>query len=98
MTLRVAADRIISVAEARTRLSELVEDVAADAFWVLTKGGKPRAAVVDVDYLDRLIRRAWFNDLAQQSQSAFDAYLRVQGVESDMLDENQAKTLIGKEE
>ena len=98
MTLKVAVDRVVSVTEAQTRLSELVEGAAADAFWVLTKGGKPRVALVDIDYLDRLIRRAWFNDLAQQSQSAFDAYFRIQGVEPDGLDENQAETLTGKEE
>ncbi len=94
MTLRVAVDRIVSVTEARSRLSELVEDAADDTFWVLTKGGKPRVALVDVAYLDELLRRARFNELAVQSQSAFDAYLRRQGVDPNAIDETEVDRLL----
>jgi len=66
--LKVAVDHILSLTEARSRLSELVERTEAEQFWVLTKGGKPRVAIVDVDYLNQLIRLAWFNDLASRSQ------------------------------
>lgn len=74
--LKVNVDHIVSVTEARGRLSELVESTADEDVWVLTKGGKPRVAIVDVAYLSLLIKRAWFNDLAERSQAALDASLQ----------------------
>lgn len=56
--LKVPIDRILSITEARSRLSELIDEATSDDFWVLTKGGKPRVAIVDVAYLDRLLRQA----------------------------------------
>ena len=85
--LKVAIDRIVSITEARSRLSELVDEATADEFWVLTKGGKPRVALVDVAYLDQLVRRAWFNELAHQSQATFDTYLQTQGVNPNEVNE-----------
>ncbi len=90
MTLRVAVNRIVSVTEARSRLSELVEDATADEFWVLTKGGKPRVALVDIAYLDDLIRRAWFNELAAQARTAFSAHLLQQGIDPEKMTEAEA--------
>lgn len=92
--VKVAIDRIVSVTEARSRLSELVDKATAGEFWVLTKGGKPRVAIVDVAYLDELVRRAWFNELAHQSQNAFDTYLREQALNPDKVDEATIETLL----
>jgi prevent-host-death family protein len=64
--LKVSLDQIIPITQARSRLSELVEKTENKHFWILTKGGKPRAALVDVDYLDQLVRQAEFNDLARR--------------------------------
>lgn len=89
--LKVAVDRIVSVTDARSRLSELVDEAKSDEFWVLTKGGKPRVALIDVAYLDDLIRRAWFNELAAQTQTAFDGYLRKEGVNADEVDEDEIR-------
>lgn len=92
--LKVSVDHIVSITEARSRLSELVESASAEDVWVLTKGGKPRAALVDVAYLDQLVRRAWFNDLAERSQSSFDDYLRQRGEEPENIsDESVAEIL-----
>ena len=92
--LKVAIDRIVSITEARSRLSELVDEATADEFWVLTKGGKPRVALVDVAYLDQLVRQAWFNDLAHRSQDAFETYLRKQGINSDEGDESTIEAFL----
>lgn len=70
--VKVAIDRIVSVTEARSRLSELVDEATAGEFWVLTKGGKPRVALVDVAYLDVLIRQARVSDLVTISEEATD--------------------------
>jgi len=92
--MKVAVNRIVSVTEARTRLSELVDEASADAFWVLTKGGKPRVALVDVAYLDELIRKAWFNDLANRSAIAFEAYLHEQGLDSTEMSDEEIEALL----
>lgn len=52
MALRVALDRVIPLTEVRARLSEIVEQTKGDQFWVLTWHGRPRVAIVDVEYLE----------------------------------------------
>lgn len=91
--LKVAVDRIVSVTDARSRLSELVDEAKSEEFWVLTKGGKPRVALVDVAYLDELIRRAWFNEVAAQTQNVFTSYLRAQGTDPDVIEEEKIESL-----
>jgi prevent-host-death family protein len=94
MTLKVALDRIIPLTEARARLSEIVEQTSGDQFWVLTRRGRPRVAVVDVEYLDRLIRRAWFDDLVSRSQTAFDEYLRRRGLDPATVTEEKIEEIL----
>jgi prevent-host-death family protein len=94
MTLKVALDRIIPLTEARARLGEIVEQTSGDQFWVLTRRGRPRVAVVDVEYLDRLIRRAWFDDLISRSQTAFDEYLRRRGLDPATVTEEKIEEIL----
>jgi prevent-host-death family protein len=95
--LKVSIDHIIPLTEARARLSELVEKTTGDQFWVLTKRGKPRVAVVDVDYLDQLVRRAWFSDLSSRSQAAFDDYLRRRGLDPETVSEAEVEAILQAE-
>jgi prevent-host-death family protein len=95
--LKVSIDHIIPLTEARARLSELIEKTTGDQFWVLTKGGKPRVAVVDVNYLDRLVRRAWFSDLSARSQAAFDDYLRRRGLDPETVSEAEVEAILRAE-
>jgi prevent-host-death family protein len=92
--LKISIDRVIPLTEARARLSELVEKTFGDQYWVMTKGGKPRVALVDVEYLDQLVRRAWFNDLSVRSQASFDDYLRVRGYDPGDIREDEAETIL----
>jgi prevent-host-death family protein len=94
MALNVSLDRIIPVTEARARLREIIEQTRNDQFWVLTWRGRPRVAVVDIEYLDGLIRRAWFNDLASRSQTAFDEYLRQRGLDPVTVTEEEVESLL----
>ena len=94
MALKVALDRMIPLTEARARLSEIVEQTSGDQFWVLTRRGRPRVAVVDVEYLDRLIRRAWFNDLVSRSHTAFDEYLRRRGLDPATVTEEEVEEIL----
>ena len=45
---------IMSVTEARSKLGSLAENVSGERFVLLTKGGRTMAALVNVNYLDRL--------------------------------------------
>jgi prevent-host-death family protein len=94
MALNVSLDRIIPVTEARARLREIIEQTRNDQFWVLTWRGRPRVAVVDVEYLDQLTRRAQFDDLASRSQTAFDEYLRQRGLDPTTVTEEEVEALL----
>lgn len=45
---------IIPITKARTNLSNLAKNVKGNQYVVLTKGGSPQAALVDVNYLKNL--------------------------------------------
>ena len=94
MALKVALDRMVPVTEARARLSEIIEQTSGDRFWVLTRRGRPRVAVVDVEYLDQLIRQAWFNDLVSRSNTAFDEHLRRRGLDPATVTEEEIEEIL----
>ena len=45
---------IIPITQARGKLGDLAEQVQGSRYVVLTKGGSPKAALVDVNYLTKL--------------------------------------------
>jgi len=94
MALNIALDRIIPLTQFHARLSEIIKQTRGDQFWVITRLGRPRVALVDVEYLDRLIRRAWFNDLASRSQAAFAEYLQRRGFDPATVTEEQVEALL----
>ena len=65
---------IIPVTKARGKLGSLVEKVYGEDYVVLTKGGSPKAALVDVSYLTRLeedIRRIYRKTFIDPKLSKF---------------------------
>lgn len=46
--------KIIPISEARAKLSDLVDKASGSNYYLLTRGGKPEAALVDVKYLQKL--------------------------------------------
>ena len=52
--LKVSLDNIIPLTEARDHFSQIVSEVQKDKLYVLTKGGKPAVAIIDVKYLERI--------------------------------------------
>ncbi len=92
--LKVAIERVVPLTEARSRLSEIVENTVQDRFWVITKGGKPRVAVVDVQYLDELVRRASFDALATKTQEAFRQFLLRRGLDPDKVTEEEVEAFL----
>lgn len=45
---------IVPITKARGKLGDLAEKVKGEKYVILTKGGKPEAALVDVEYLVKL--------------------------------------------
>lgn len=45
---------IIPVTSARNKLGNLAEKVSGEKYVILTKGGIPKAALVDIEYLTKL--------------------------------------------
>lgn len=52
--LKVSLDNIIPLTEARDHFSQIVSEVQKDKLYVLTKGGKPAVAIIDVKYLEHI--------------------------------------------
>ncbi len=52
--LKVSLENIIPLTEARDHFSQIVNEVLRDKLYILTKGGKPAVAVIDVRYLESL--------------------------------------------
>lgn len=65
---------IIPITEARKNLGNLSEQVSDNKYIILTKGGKPQAAIVDVKYLNKLqeeIRRLYQKTFIDQKLLPF---------------------------
>lgn len=52
--MNISPSDIIPVTEARSKLGNLADEVSKDRYIILTKGGKPKAAIVDIEYLNKL--------------------------------------------
>lgn len=52
--LKVSLENIIPLTEARDHFSQIVTEVQKDKLYVLTKGGKPAVAIIDVKYLETI--------------------------------------------
>lgn len=48
------AQNILPITEAREKLGNLVNQASGENYIVLTKAGKPKVALVDIAYLERL--------------------------------------------
>ena len=92
--IQVALDRIVSAADAGPRLREMIDSAIGDRFWVITQNDQPRAAIVDVKFLNRLIRQAWFDELAAKTQHAFRDYLQSKGLDPDQMTEAEIEAVL----
>lgn len=54
--MNLSSSNIIPITEARGKLGDLAEKVSGEQYIVLTKGGSPKAALVDLEYLTKLER------------------------------------------
>lgn len=50
----ISPDNIIPLTKARGKLGDLVSKTDGEDYYILTKGGSPQAALVDIKYLTKL--------------------------------------------
>lgn len=94
--IRTTPDHVVSINEAPSRLAEILQTISGDQIWVVTEDGTPKVAIVDAQFLEQLLRRAWFDDLAAKSQSAFRDYLMGEGHDPDAMTEQEIETILQK--
>lgn len=58
--------KIIPISEARAKLADLADKASGDNYFLLTRGGKPEVALVDIKYLEKLEK-----DLARIYQKTY---------------------------
>lgn len=54
-TLQISLDQIVSLSKARENLSALTEKVKEKNYFIVAKKYKPAAAIVDLNYLSKLM-------------------------------------------
>lgn len=54
VSMNIQSSNIIPITEARSSLGDLAERVKGNQYIVLTKSGSPKAALVDIAYLEQL--------------------------------------------
>ncbi len=64
--MNIQSANIIPITQARSKLGELTDLVSMDNYIILTKGGNPKAALVDIAYLTKLQ-----NDLQKLYQKTY---------------------------
>lgn len=52
--MKLSASQIIPITEARTKLGDLTDQLNGEDYIILTKGGSAKAALVDINYLEKL--------------------------------------------
>lgn len=52
--MNISPSNIIPITQARGKLGDLTEKISGENYVVLTKGGNPKAALVDIKYLTKL--------------------------------------------
>lgn len=95
--LQVDVKNIIPLTEARAKLSSLVKEVSGGKFFVITKLGKPTVAMVDVDYLSELKRKAAITRIEvieKELAEGFREYLIQKGYNPDKLSDEEAYELL----
>ena len=93
---RVTPDHIIPLSEVPARLGEILRGAIGDKVWLISEGDTPKVAVVNAQFFDQLLRRAWFDELASKTHGAFHDYLVRQGLDRDKMSEQEIESILRK--
>lgn len=92
--LQVKTDNLIPISQARFDLGKLINRIAKKKeYLVLTKLGRPKAALIDIDYLGELIRSQEIGDLLTKARESFQDYLRSLGYSDKQIQKMSEKKM-----
>ncbi len=94
--IRTIPERVISITDAPNRLSEIMQTIDGDQIWLVAQDGTPQLAIVDVHFLEQLMRHAWFDDLTAKTHTAFNEYLQREGYNPATMTEQEIEDLLQK--
>lgn len=94
--IRTLPERIIPLNEASERLAEILQTLGGDQIWIVAEEGAPKAAIVDAQFLEKLLRRVWFDELAAKTTSGFSNYLEQQGLDPEKMTEEEIEAILQK--
>lgn len=84
--LKVSVENIFPITEARFKIAQLAKKVREEKdFLVLTKLGRPFAALVDIDLLGELIRYQRIGSLLEEGRQTFVDYLKKKGFSEEKI-------------
>lgn len=52
--MNISPNNIIPITQARGKLGDLTESISGENYIIFTKGGSPKVALVDIEYLNKL--------------------------------------------
>ena len=95
--LQINPQNIIPITEARAKLDDLVSGAQGNNFYVISRQGKAKAAIIDVEYLMDLQRKLDFaemRELHKQLQQGFREYLIKKGYNPDKMTDEEAEKIL----
>ena len=95
--LQILPKNIIPITEARSKLDDLVREAKGENFFVISQQGKTKAAVIDVEYLLELHKKADTEEMRRAHeglQECFRQYLKKRGLNPDRMRTKQAEKIL----
>lgn len=92
--LQVKTDNLVPISQARFDLTKLINRITKKKdYLVLTKLGRPTAALIDINYLGELIRAQEIGNLLTKARENFRDYLRSLGYSDKQIQKMSEKKM-----
>ena len=95
--LQIKPQNIIPITDARSKLDDLVTDAVGNNFFVISRQGKAKAALIDVEYilnLQKKLDQIEMEQLQSEMQQSFKKYLKKKGVNPETLTDKEAENYL----
>lgn len=94
--MQIRSDMIIPATKVRFELSKILPLIRDNQYYVLTYKGYPKAAIVDIEYLEKLENKKLFEKALDASSDIFAKYLKKIGKDINTISEKEANEIIWK--
>lgn len=95
--LQIQPKNIIPITDARAKLDDLVSKAVGNNFFVISRQGKAKAAIIDIDYLLALQKKFDFAEmrrLNEEFQNGFREYLIKKGLNPEKMTDREAEKIL----